>query len=215
MTFKVVGVTGDVRQSDLGTAPRPEIYLCALQPGPDWPSFALVVKTTSDPLSIAGDVRASLRAVNRDVAISRVGSMEDVVAGRLAQPRVFTVLLATFAALAVALAAVGLYGVISYSVTQRTRELGIRLALGSTPAALVGSILRSGAALTLAGIAIGTAGGYVATQSIAKLLPNARGGDPLTLAAVAALMLSVGCAASYLPARRAARVDPLAALRVE
>jgi len=214
-TLKVIGVTGDVRQSDLGTAARPEIFLCALQPGPGWSTFALVVKARGEPMSLLPDVRASLRAVQRDVAISRVGTMEDVVAGRLAQPRAYTILLGAFAALALILAAVGLYGVISYSVTQRTREMGIRLALGSSPAALVRSILKTGTALTAAGIVIGLAGAYAVTQSIAKLLPGARGGDPLTLAGVAVLMLSVGSLASYLPARRAARVDPLAALRVE
>jgi putative ABC transport system permease protein len=215
VALKVIGVTGDVRQSDLGSAPRPEIFLCALQPGPDWPSFALVLKSTADPVALVPDVRSSLRAVNRDVAISRVGTMEEVVAGRLAQPRAYTILLGAFAALALILAAVGLYGVISYSVTQRTREMGIRLALGSSPAALVTSILKTGAALTAMGIVIGLAGAYAVTQSIATLLPNMRGGDPLTLLSVLALMLLVGSVASYLPARRAARVDPLAALRVE
>ena len=215
VAFTVVGVTGDVRQADLGTAPRPEIYLCALQPGPDWSSFALVVHTTRDPLTLVPDVRASLSSINRDVAIARVGTMEEVVAGRLAQPRVYAVLLGSFAALALVLAAVGLYGVISYTVAQRTRELGIRLALGSTPAALVGSVMKHGATLTTIGVTIGLAAAYVATHSVAKLLPGARGGDPITLSAVAALMLFVGCAASYLPARRAARVDPLVALRAE
>jgi putative ABC transport system permease protein len=215
VALKVIGVTGDVRQSDLGSAPRPEIFLCALQPGPDWPSFVLVVKTLAEPIDLLPDVRASLRAVERGVAISRTGTMADVVAGRLAEPRAYTILLGAFAALALMLAAVGLYGVIAYSVTQRTREMGIRLALGSTPAALVASMLRTGATLTAAGIVMGLAAAYAATQSIARLLPNVRGGDPLTLISVAALMLLVGSLASYLPARRAARVDPLAALRVE
>jgi putative ABC transport system permease protein len=153
--------------------------------------------------------------VNRDVAIARIGTMDEVVAGRLAQPRAYTILLGAFAALAVVLAAVGLYGVISYSVAQRTREMGIRLALGSSPAALVASVLKDGTSLTMVGIVLGLAGAYVAVEAIAKLLPGARGADPVTLAAVVVLMLVVGSAASYLPARRAARVDPLAALRAE
>lgn len=215
VVMTVVGVTGDVRQSDLGTAPRPEIFLCALQPTPDWSGFVLVVHAASEPLSLVADVRASLRTVNPAVAIARVGTMEEVVAFRLAQPRVYTTLLGAFAALALVLAAVGLYGVIAYSVTQRTRELGVRLALGSTPAALVAAILKQGALLTGFGIAIGLTGAYAATQSVARLLPGTKGTDPWTPLGVAAIMLVVGCAAAYIPARRAARVDPLLALRAE
>jgi putative ABC transport system permease protein len=215
VVMTVVGVTGDVRQSDLGTAPRPEIFMSALQLTPDWPGFALVVHASSQPMSLVADVRASLRAVNADVAIARIGTMDDLIAGRLTQPRVYTTLLGAFALLALILAAVGLYGVIAYSVTQRTRELGVRLALGSTPAALVASIVRHGAMLTSLGITIGLAGAYAATQSISSLLPGTRPGDPWTFVAAAALMLAVGCAAAYIPARRAARVDPLIALRAE
>ena len=211
----VVGVTGDVRQSDLGTAPRPEIFLCALQAGPDWPSFALVVLSTSDPLSVVPDVRAALRIADADVAVAKIGTMHDVLSGRLMEPRIYTSLLGAFAVLALVLAAVGLYGVISYSVAQRTRELGIRLALGSSPEALVAGVLRQGAGLTAVGIVIGLAGGYAATKAVATLLPGARAGDPVTLAAVGILMLLVGAAACYIPARRAAQVDPFSALRAE
>ena len=213
--FTVVGVTGDVRQSDLGTAPRPEIFLCGLQDGPDWPAFALVVRTAGDPEALITAARAAVRAVNGDVAIATVGTMEEVLAGRLAQPRIYTLLLGAFALLALVLAAVGLYGVVSYSVAQRTRELGIRLALGSSPASLVGGVMRHAAALTAVGVGIGLGGGYLATRVVATLLPGSRPGDPLTLAAVAVLMLVVGATASYLPARRAARIDPLTALRAE
>jgi ABC-type antimicrobial peptide transport system permease subunit len=149
------------------------------------------------------------------VAIAKVGTMEDVLAGRLAEPRIYTSLLGGFAVLALALAAVGLYGVIAYSVARQTRELGIRLALGSSPSALVGGVMREGAGLTAIGIVIGLAGAYAATQGVATLLPGARPGDPLTLGGVAGLMLLVGAVAAYVPARRAARVDPLTALRAE
>ena len=160
-------------------------------------------------------IRAILANVDRNVAVSKVASMNELVSGRLAEPRVYTTILVAFATLALVLAAVGLYGVISYSVTQRTRELGVRLALGSSPGALTRSVLGQGARLTLIGVVIGLAGAWLATQSLTRMLPIVRPGDPVTLAAVAGLMLVVGGLAAYLPARRAARVDPLVALRSE
>jgi putative ABC transport system permease protein len=211
----VVGVSGDVRQSSLGVEPRPEIYLNGLQPGPDWSSFALVVRAADEATTLAADVRAALRQVNRDVAIAKIAPMSEVVAGSVAQPRIYTALIGGFAALAVLLAAVGLYGVMSYSVAQQTKELGIRLALGSTPSGIVFAVLRQGTRLTIGGIALGATGAYLATRAMAKLLPGARGEDPAAVAVVALLMVIVGAAASFVPARRASRVDPLAALRVE
>jgi len=213
--FTVVGITGDVRQSDFGSAPRPEIFLSALQEGPDWAGFVLVVHTAADPLSFVPGVRAALQTADREVAMAKVGTMDDVLAGRLAEPRIYTSLLGGFAVLALALAAVGLYGVISCSVAQRTRELGIRLALGSSPSSMVGRVLREGAVLTGSGVILGLAGAYAATQGVATLLPGARPGDPWSLAGVAGLMLLVGAVAAYVPARRAARIDPLTALRAE
>ena len=211
----VVGVTGDVRQSSLGSEPRPEIYLSGLQTGPDWSTFVLVVRARPGASSPAADVRAALRQVNRDVAIAKIAPMTDVIAGSVAEPRLYTALIGAFAVLAVLLAAVGLYGVMSYSVAQQTRELGIRLALGSTPAGIVLSVLRQGTLLTMLGILLGSGGAYFATQAIARLLPGSRGEDPITFTAVAVVMVVIGAAASFVPARRAARVDPLAALRVE
>lgn len=213
--FTVVGVAGDVRQSDLGTAARPEIFLSALQAGPEWSGSAFVLSAASDPAPLVADVRAALRAENPDVAVGRIRTMDEVLAGTLAQPRVYTTLLAAFAGLALLLAAVGLYGVMSYSVTQRTRELGIRMALGASPGAIVASVLKHGFQVTCVGVALGLAGAYAATQSVANLLPGTRPGDPAMLAAVAVLLIVVALAASYLPARRAARVNPLDTLRGE
>ena len=211
----VVGIAGDVRQSSLGSEPKPEIYLNGLQPGPDWSSFALVVRARPDAASVVADLRGAVRHVNRDVAIAKIAPMPDVVAGSVAQPRIYTALIGAFAAIAVLLAAVGLYGVMSYSVAQQTRELGIRLALGSTPSAIVLSVLRQGTLLTSFGVVLGSGGAYLGTRAMAKLLPGVRGEDPALVAAVAGLMVIIGAAASFVPARRASRVDPLAALRVE
>jgi predicted permease len=214
VVFTVVGVTGDVRQSDLGRAPRAEIFLCALQPGPDWSSFALVVNA-ADPLALVPAVRASVRAVNRDVAIAKIGTMNQVIAGRLAAPLVYTTLLGTFAGLALALAAVGLYGVVGYAVAQRTREMGIRAALGSTQRGLVFSVMKGSALMIGAGVVIGLAAAQMVTRAIGTLIAGARPEDPVTYVLVAIMMIVVGGAASYIPARRAARVDPLTALRAE
>jgi putative ABC transport system permease protein len=211
----VVGVTGDVRQTSLGSSSRPEIYLNGLQRGPDWSTVALVVRSASDPRSLVPDVRAAIRTVNPDVAIARIGRMEDVIAGSVAQPRVYTILIGAFAVLAVALAALGLYGVVSYSVAQQTRELGIRLALGSTPGGIVRSVLREGISLTGIGIAFGTIGTALTAQALSTLLPGSGSKDALVFVAVAGVMTVIGAAASFIPARRAARVDPLAALRVD
>jgi putative ABC transport system permease protein len=211
----VVGISGDVRQSSLGAESRPEVYLNGLQPGPDWASFALVVRSRPGAGSVIADVRGAVRHVNRDVAIAKIAPMADVIAGSVAQPRIYTALIGAFAMLAVLLAAVGLYGVMSYSVAQQTRELGIRLALGSTPSGIVLSVLRQGTLLTLIGSVVGSGGAYLATRAMAKLLPGARGEDPAIVAAVAGLMVVIGAAASFVPARRASQVDPLVALRVE
>ena len=211
----VVGVTGDVRQTNLGTAPRPEIYLSALQPGPDWASFVLVTLAAGPAAPPIADLRAALGAANRDVAIARTGTMMEVLSLSLAPPRIYTSLLGAFAAVALILAAVGLYGVIAYSVTQRTRELGVRMALGSSPGAVVRSVLQQGLILSGVGVVIGLLGAYGATRVVATLIPDTKAGDATLLGAVSLIMLSVAALACYLPARRASRVDPLIALRAE
>ena len=212
VNLSVVGVTGDVRQMGLGSEPRPEIFLDSLQPGPPWNWLTMVVRTTPE---LAGAVKSFPWSVDRDVPVSEVRTLDEVLSASLAEPRVYTLLLGVFAALALTLAAIGLYGVVSYGVTQRTSELGVRLALGAERSALVRLVLRQGLGLALTGIAIGLAGALAVVRVLPRLAPGIQPGDPLTLSAVAALLLGVALMAAYLPARRASRVDPTVALRYD
>jgi len=211
----VVGVTGDVRQTSLGRAPQPEIFLNYAQPGPAWPWLVLVIRTTGDPAVLSGAIRSLAQSVDRDVPLTQVRTMDDVLSGTLAQPRVYTLLLGFFAALALVLAAVGLYGVVSYTVTQRLHELGIRMALGAERRDVVRLVLRQGLGLTLAGTVIGLAGGLAVTQLLTRALPGVQPGDPVMFAAIVLLLIGVALTASYLPARRGSRVDPVVTLRYE
>ncbi len=214
-TLTVVGVTGDVRQTSLGTAPQPEIFLNAAQPGPPWFWRVLAVRSKGDPLALAEPIRGIAHSLDRDVPILKLQTMDDILSGTLAQPRVYTLLLGFFAALALALAAVGLYGVVSYTVTQRLHELGIRMALGAERGDVLRLVLRQGLSLTLAGTVIGLAGGLAVTQLPTHALPGLQPGDPAMFAAVAVLLIGVALTASYLPARRGARVEPVVTLRYE
>lgn len=214
-TLTVVGVVGDVRQRALGKLPEPEIFLDYAQPGPTWPWLFLVVRTKVDARPLAGAVRGLAHSIDRDVAVRQVRTMDEVLAGTLAQPRVYTLLLGFFAALALLLAAVGLYGVVSYAVTQRTHEMGIRMALGASRGDIVRLVLRQGLGLALTGSAIGLGGALAVARILTRLLPGVQPGDPLTLSAVAALLLAVAAVASYLPARRGSHVDPVVTLRAD
>ena len=215
VTLTVVGVTGDIRQSFLSTAPRAEVFLNCLQPGPDWGGFALVVRTSSSAAGVVPAIRTLVGGVDPSVPVARIASMDDVMAGAIAQPQVYTSLLGGFAALALALAAVGLYGVVSYSVAQRTQEIGVRVALGATRGDVMLLILRQGATYSAAGTAIGILGAVAFARVLSTLAPDVLGADPWTFGAVTILLLIVAVAASYIPARRGAAVDPIAALRSE
>jgi putative ABC transport system permease protein len=215
VTLTVIGVTADVRQMGLGVAPRPEVYLSYLQPGPPWTWLALVIRTQGEPGALAGSVRGLARSIDRDVPIAQVKTFDEILSASLAEPRVYTLLLAVFAALALTLATIGLYGVVSYTVAQRTPEMGVRLALGAERGAVVRLVLRQGLGLALTGTAIGLGGALAATRLLTRLIPEAQPGDPLTLAGVCALLIGVALAATYVPARRASRVDPTVALRFE
>ena len=204
-----------MRQSSLGENPRPEIFLNALQPGPGWPWFTLVVRTSLEPSTIASTLKDSIAAADPDVPVIRIKRLDDVLAGALAQPRVFTTLLGLFATLAVVLGAVGLYGVVSYSVAQRTHELGIRLALGADRVDLLRLVLRQGTTYTIAGLVLGLGGALGFMRMLATVVPGAPSRDLAVVAEVSAVLLIVAVAATYLPAHRGSRVDPVVALRSE
>jgi predicted permease len=211
----VIGVVGDTRQLSLGTAPRPEIFLNYMQSSPDWSWLVMVARTDGGPAPLSAALKSAAQRVDPAVPVTRILPMDDVLALSLAQPELWAGLLAVFATLAVVLAAVGLYGVVSYLVAQRTHEMGIRMALGANRGEVFSLVVRQGLRLTLGGIFIGIPCALGAAQLLVHLVPSVRPGDPSTLTPVSALLLSVAFAASYIPARRATRVDPIVALRYE
>ena len=212
-TFEVVGVVGDVKQTSLDAEVGPQIYIPYRQQTGNRMYF--VVRTEGDPLALADAIRAEVAALDRDVPLYEVSTMEALKARSTASRRVGVLLLGGFAVLALALAVVGLYGAISYSVSQRTHEMGIRMALGAGRGEILKMVLREGLWLALTGLALGTAGAFALTRLLEGMLYGVAATDPATFLAVSALLLSVALAACYLPARRATKVDPMVALRYE
>ena len=215
VVLTVVGVTADVRHIGLGEPPRPEIFANSMQAPLAWPSLELVVRAFGDPAALAEPVRAALRAADPNVPVRRVNTLDAIVSKSIVEPRLYTLLLGAFAALAMVLAAIGLYGLIAYSVTQRTHELGVRVALGASRGEIVRLVIGQGMRLALAGAAVGLAAALATARLLAGLVKGTEPNDPATLVAVVTVLLAVAAAATYLPARRAARVDPMTALRAE
>ena len=211
----VVGVTGDVRHEGLAVPPRPEIFLDAMQSELPWPWSVLAVRTVADPESLVATVKDAARTADRNVPLLRINTMDGILSRAVAGPRVYATLLGAFAALALALAAVGLYGLISYTVSQRTHEMGIRLALGAERGEIVGLVLKRGLVLAGIGAAIGVVVALATTRLLSGLTAGVQPSDPLTFAIVTVVLLATALVASYLPARRAGRVDPMTALRAE
>jgi putative ABC transport system permease protein len=211
VTREIVGIVGDTKQSDIGTQTKPAMYLPHLQS--PTPLMSLVVSTTSEPTALNMAVRNQISGVDKDVPVSNVSTMEQVVATSIA-PRSFNmVLLTIFAVVALLLAAVGIYGVMSYSVTQRTHELGLRMALGARPSDVLKLVIKQGMMLALIGVAIGLIGAFVLMRLMSSLLYGIDASDPTTFGLIAGLLTLVALAACYFPARRATKVDPMIALR--
>ncbi|MDQ5837106.1 MAG: ABC transporter permease, partial [Acidobacteriota bacterium] len=209
----VVGVVADVKNDGLRAEPKPEMFYPLLQE--PLPFMTLVVRTDADPKSLATTVAREVRAVDPDEPVYDVKTMDERLAESVSPQRLTTLLVVAFAALAMTLAGVGIYGVISYSVAQRTHEIGIRLALGAQKGDVLRLILRQGLLLTLVGIGLGLAGAFALTRLMSGLLYGVTATDPLTFACVAAVLTAVALAACLLPARRATKVDPMVALRYE
>jgi putative ABC transport system permease protein len=213
-TLAVVGVVKDVKQSELQIAARPQVYRSYTQVS-SYPPRDLVIKTRTEPLGLAAAIRAAIQMVDKDQPISNIRTMEQILTASLAEQRFNMLLLASYAALALVLAAVGIYGVMSYLVTQHTREIGIRLALGAQARDVLRLVVGQGLTLTCVGIGIGLAGARGLLRLLKTLLFEVSTTDPLTFAGIAFLLFNVALLACWLPARRAAKVDPLVALRYE
>ena len=209
--FEIVGVVADTHEGGLASDAVSEFYLpCVLHP----PQTAyLAVRTDRNPLRFANAVRAQVLAVDRDQSVSDIKTMESVLEATMGQRRLTMLLLGSFAGVALFLAVIGIYGVIAYSVAQRTQEVGIRRALGAQQADILRMVLSQALGLALAGVAIGDAGALWLTRLMKSMLFQVSSADPATYLGITALFLVVALAASLLPARRASRIDPMTALR--
>ena len=218
----VVGVAADAKQLDWAAAPMPEIYLAALQnldflneTGAHMAYITLVLRSADDPGDLAAAVKQTVWSFDRNLPISEVSTMERVVANANAQPRFEMFLLGVFASIALVLAAVGIYGVINYSVSRRKREIGIRMSLGATRTSVIRMVMRQGIVQALTGTAAGIAGALLLSKLMAKMLYGVQPTDLPTFAAVSVVLIAAALLASWIPARKAARIEPTEALRGE
>jgi putative ABC transport system permease protein len=212
--FQVVGVVKDVHEYKLSTEPKPQMYLSHKQASFFAPED-LVVRTDVDPGSLAAAVRSAVWEIDRDQPVSNIQTMDEILADSLAQQRFSMLLLAIFAAVAMTLAGVGIYGVMSYSVAQRTHEIGIRMALGAQTSAVLKLAVGYGMKLVMVGIVIGLIAAFALTRVMSTLLFGVTATDPTTFTLISLLLIAVAALASYIPARRATRVNPITALRYE
>src|SRR6266699_2954948 len=210
---QVIGIVGDVRQDSVVEAARPEVYAPLLQV--PVPYLALTARTRAEPAVLTAAVRQAVMAVDKDQPLSGIKTMEQVVEDSVAGRRFQMSLLAVFATIALGLAAIGIYGLMSYTVNQRTHEIGIRMALGAKRGEILHLVVRHGMILAIVGVVLGTVGALLLTRFLSSMLYGVGANDPTTLLSVATLLIGVAALASYIPARRAMRVDPMVALRYE
>jgi putative ABC transport system permease protein len=209
--WEIIGIVGDIRHRALASQPFPAMYMPTYETG----STNLVIRTQGDPTNLAAAVRKEVQTIDPEQPVAAVQTMGQWVDTSVAEPRYRTTLLGLFALLALVLASTGIYGVMSYSVAQRTHEIGVRMALGAKRFDVLRLVVRQGMFLVLLGIGIGLAGAFALTRVMATLLFGVTAKDPVTFVAVAALLTLVAFVACYIPALRATKVDPLVALRYE
>lgn len=215
-TWTVIGIVADIKHFSMREATAPEMYVSYMQP--QWPSMLTMhfaVKSTAAAAALPASLREAVRAADPDLPLSNLEPLQSLMDDSMTQPRFVMLLLSAFSGLALLLAAVGMYGVVSYSVAQRTQEIGIRMALGAAHASVFAMVLAQGARLAALGIAAGLVAALAVTRLMNAFLFGIQATDPLTFSSVSALLIAVALLACYLPARRATRVDPIVALRYE
>jgi len=210
---EIVGIVADVKNDGLNESGTPEMYL----PYRQWPVslMSIVMRTTTPPETLVEAARREVYAVDPNLPLASVRTLDQIVATSISQPRFYMLILTIFASVALALAAIGIFGVLSYAVAQRTREIGIRMALGARERSVVQLVIRQAMALVVTGEIIGTIGALLLSKTMARMLFGVTPTDPTTFAGGAFVLIAVALLASYVPARRAARVDPIIALRAE
>jgi predicted lysophospholipase L1 biosynthesis ABC-type transport system permease subunit len=211
--IQIVGLVGDVRQLSVNETPAPRVYFSYYQIRRS--KVMLVARTRDDPQLMIKRIQDAIHAVDPQQTITAAFTLDDAVGAAVARPRLLTVLLGVFAVMGLVLGALGIYGVLAYLVGQRSREIGVRLALGARPASVRGMILNRGLRLAGIGVALGLVGALLLTRVMQGVLYGVTATDPLTFVAVALVLLGVAAFASWLPALRATRVDPLVAMRGE
>jgi len=216
--YEIVGVVGNIKHRGLDSRDRAELYVPYRQPLFDsWtvrPMY-LVVRTATDPLGVAAAVRREVNRLDSDQPISDVRTMDDRIGRSLTGRRFNMILFALFASLALTLAGIGIYGIVAYSVSERTHEIGVRLALGAQRRDVLAMIVGRGMVMTAIGTAVGLVSGLAVTRVMSSLLFGVSATDPATFALITAVLAAVALVACYIPARRATRVDPMRALRIE
>jgi ABC-type antimicrobial peptide transport system permease subunit len=206
-------MVGDVRHRRLDTDPRPEFFLPLLQS--PYGSMTYVVSTSGPPQALLPGIKQAIWAVNKNLPFSSIGTMDELLTRSTEDRRFTVVLLSTFATIALIMAGIGVYGMISFSAKQRNHEIGVRLALGASRRGIVRMVVGEGMRLTLLGVVVGLGGGVMLTRFIGALLFAVRTTDPLTFSTVPLVFVAIALVASYVPAHRATKVDPAIALRAE